>query len=366
MFKPTNAVAFTIFGKDIYWYGITMAVAIIVGVLVAMWQLKRKGYNMEVILDFAIIVIPCAVVGARLYYVIFAWDQFADNLLSILYIWQGGLAIYGGIIGGIIGGFILCKKRKYKFGTIADAVAPGLAIAQAIGRWGNYFNQEAFGYAVTDPRIINFPFACVQITKTHYVEVYDAARRTLCTAEFHLATFFYESVWNLIVFIILAIYLKRKRPRGNGFAWYMILYGIGRFIIEGLRVDSLWLIDGVIRISQAVSVVIMIMGIAYLVWNAKKGHLGMTEETEDIWFPKAGEPILNAKQIREKEQAAKTEDANLDSKQEEEDNSLSEQVDEEKTLSEQEEVSSSNITEDEKASESSQTSPEEDSNEKNI
>lgn len=301
MFKAVDPVAFTIFGREIMWYGVIVALAVIAGVVVTMWRMKKAGYNPDVIIDFAFIVIPLAIVGARLYYVIFAWHQFASNPISILYIWQGGLAIYGGIIGGAIGVYLLCRRRKYKFGIIADAIAPSLAIAQSIGRWGNYFNQEAYGYAVKDINIINFPFACVEIAKTHYVEIFDNAKITICTEPYHLATFFYESVWNLIVFIALIVFTrgKKKRARGNTFALYLILYGLGRFMIEGLRADSLWLIDGVIRISQALSVVIMVAGALYIIWNNKKGRLGLDGDDDDT-LPKLGEPILNAKQIKEK------------------------------------------------------------------
>lgn len=271
MFKPVNPVAFTLFGRSVYWYGVLIALAIVLAVLLTMWRFKKNGYNTDVIIDLALVLIPSAIIGARLYYVAFEWEAYASNPISILYIWEGGLAIYGGIIGGVIATLIFCKVRKYKFGVFADAVAPGLALAQGIGRWGNYFNQEAFGIAVRDPDIINFPFLTVKIERTHYVN------GVLCNAPYHLATFFYESVWDIAVFVVLMLYLRKKRPRGNAFALYMVLYGCGRAWIEGLRTDSLWLVDGVVRVSQALSIVIVIAGLAYFLWNNRKGRLGMGE-----------------------------------------------------------------------------------------
>ncbi|MGI6170018.1 MAG: prolipoprotein diacylglyceryl transferase, partial [Christensenellales bacterium] len=269
MFQPVDPVAFTLFGRDIYWYGILIAVAIVLAVVLTMWRFKKNRYSTDVVIDLALVLIPCAIIGARLFYVAFEWEHYAADPLSILYVWEGGLAIYGGIIGGVIATLIFCKVRGYKFGVFADSIAPGLALAQGIGRWGNYFNQEAFGYAVRDPRIINFPFLTVRIDRPHYVD------GVLCMEPFHLATFFYESVWNIAVFVVLMLYLRKKRPRGNAFALYMLLYGCGRAWIEGLRTDSLWLIPGVVRISQLLSVVIAVAGLGFFLWNSRKGKLGI-------------------------------------------------------------------------------------------
>ncbi|MGI6176202.1 MAG: prolipoprotein diacylglyceryl transferase [Christensenellales bacterium] len=285
MFEPVDSgVAFVLFGKEIYWYAILICFGIALAVALMLWWIKKQGYDNDIVIDIALWVIPAAIVGARLYYVIFEWSQFSDNLLSILYIWEGGLGFYGGVIGGVLAGYIFCKIRKTKFGVLADAVAPGIAIAQAIGRWGNYFNQEAFGYAVTDPNIISFPFACVRIDRIHYVD------GVLCDAPYHYATFFYESVWNLLVFIALMIYFRKKRPRGNVFALYLVLYGLGRAVIEGFRADSLWVIPGVVRASQALSILLMAGGIAYLIWNNKKGRLGMGDTDDSGLTPLKKQP----------------------------------------------------------------------------
>ena len=154
-----DRVAFTIFGKDIYWYGVLMAVGIIVAVLLAYKETKRKGLKEDTIFDMCLIVIPMGVVGARLYYVLFELEHYLQDPIRILYIWEGGLAIYGAVIFGLLGALIYGRRKKIRFLTLADCIAPGLVLAQAIGRWGNFFNQEAFGLPITNPDLMWFPLA---------------------------------------------------------------------------------------------------------------------------------------------------------------------------------------------------------------
>lgn len=263
-------VAFEIFGKPIYWYAIIIVCGIIAAFIVASFIAKKKGYNVDLLIDYLLIALPLGVIGARLYYVAFEWARYADNLISILYVWEGGLAIYGAVIGGIIAAVIFCKKKKVPLGDLLDIVAPALILAQAIGRWGNFMNQEAFGAQVTDPGLQWFPFAV-------FIERLEG---------WYLATFFYEFLWNLLVFGALMFYthkFSKNSSRGNTMVWYLILYGIGRAFIEGLRTDSLYLIrwgntqdvfggivfDG-IRVSQALSLLMIIGGIIYLIIRKKK------------------------------------------------------------------------------------------------
>ncbi|MGN1249926.1 MAG: prolipoprotein diacylglyceryl transferase [Candidatus Spyradocola sp.] len=264
-----NPVAFTVFGHDIYWYGILISLAVVIAVAMVYTQAKKKGIDPDSMLDYALLTIPTAIVFARIYYVIFEWEQYADNPISVLYIWNGGIAIYGSIIGGVIATLIFSKWKKISFWTLADLVAPGLVLGQAIGRWGNFFNQEAYGPLVTEASRQFFPYAV-------YIER---------LGEWHMATFFYESMACLAIFIFLLIYRAKakKAPDGNLFLWYWVLYGIERFFVEGLRQDSLWMFKGGLpignliffpnglRVSQALSFVMVIaFGIVLLVRFVKR------------------------------------------------------------------------------------------------
>ena len=281
MFKPVEPVAFSfkLFGVQfsIYWYGILIALGIVIGVYLAMKRAKKLGYNQDMIIDLCLIAVPLAVICARIYYVIFEWESYASDPIRILYIWQGGLAIYGAVIGGILGLLIYSRWKKCSARDLMDIAAPSLILAQAIGRWGNYFNQEAFGNAVDNVAVQNFPFACV------YIERYHEVGGVQCLQPYHLATFFYESAWNFIVFAVLMLYWRKKRRTGTVFALYLIGYGIGRAVIEGLRTDSLMLTD-TIRISQLVSVVLIIVGIIYMIYANKKKirYSGIIDESQTV------------------------------------------------------------------------------------
>ena len=235
-----NQSAVIIFGFTIKWYGVLMALAVLSGVGLALAREKKLGFKREISIDLALVCVPAAIVAARLYYVVFEWEQFADNPLSILNLRTGGLAIYGGIIGGTIALLIYSRVRRISIMSIFDLVAPSLALGQAIGRWGNFLNQEAFGALVEKKAMQFFPMA-VYIEADH---------------SWHYATFFYESIWCLG--IVLAIIVVERRGhfkrRGDIFLWYMLLYSLERSIVEGLRTDSLYL--GSIRVSQLLSLVL--------------------------------------------------------------------------------------------------------------
>src|SRR5665647_896493 len=175
-----SPIAFYIFGAPIYWYGIIISVGVMAGIYLAMRNAKFFGENPEDIVDFCLLAIPMAIVGARLYYVIFEWSQYKENLIDIINLRKGGLAIFGGVLAGILAGFIFTKWKKINFWNLADICAPSVILGQAIGRWGNFFNQEAYGYAVKNPALQWFPAA-----------VFIKADN-----QWHMATFFYESLWN--------------------------------------------------------------------------------------------------------------------------------------------------------------------------
>ena len=262
------------FDHFIAWYAVILVGGLIAGAAVACFFAKRRGFKLDIIVDYLIIAIPLSVIGARLYYVLTEWDRYADNPISMLYVWEGGLAIYGAVIGAVIAAVIFCLWKKVNIGHILDFGGVGLIVGQAIGRWANFVNQEAFGTAVTNPDLQKFPIA-VHIDSYHTVSVFDEGLgkmvQQVCEEPWHLATFFYESMWNILVFAVLFVLMLKvlKRP-GNAFAVYLIGYGLGRSVIEGLRTDSLWLIPGVIRISQALSVVLVIGGILYLILIRKR------------------------------------------------------------------------------------------------
>lgn len=230
-----DRVAFTLFGIDIMWYGILIATGMVIAVFIALREAKRLKISEDDILNLAMIAIPCGLIGARAYYVIFNWSYYAGNIAEILNFRGGGLAIHGGLIGGILAGFIYAKIKKINFFKLADCVVLGIPLAQAIGRWGNFLNQEAHGGPT------NLPWGImVDGVKVH-------------------PTFLYESIWDLGVFLFLFIFRKKQKYQGQILVDYIILYSIGRFFIEGLRTDSLML--GPLRMAQVISLACIILGV---------------------------------------------------------------------------------------------------------
>lgn len=241
-----------IFGS-LPWYGVLIVCGIAAAVTLCIHEEKRLGLKQDTVIDVALWVVPFGIIGARLYYVAFRWDLFASNPLSILRLWEGGLAIYGGIIGGLVAMLLFGRHRKIRPFTLTDMTVPGLALAQSIGRWGNYFNMEAYGREITNPAWQFFPIA-VQIPAAEGYAWY-------------MATFFYESCWNLLVFLILWFIIRKRAQRaGTTTLWYMLLYGTGRFFIEGLRTDSL--MSGNLRVSQVLSLALVLASAALLITQA--------------------------------------------------------------------------------------------------
>jgi len=230
-----DRIAFTVFGIDIAWYGLLIAIGMMLGVLLAVKRSEEIGVSDDVVYDIALWSIPAGVLGARIYYVLFNLDYYSSDWTRILQFRQGGLAIHGGIIAGFIVGYFVCKKNNVKFLSMADVVAPSFILGQAIGRWGNYFNQEAYG------RPTSLPWAI-----------------TIDGVNVH-PTFLYESVWNIIVMGGLIYYTKKKKAEGEVFFLYLIFYSLGRFFIEGLRTDSLMI--GPFRTAQLTSFLMIVGGI---------------------------------------------------------------------------------------------------------
>ncbi len=247
-----------IFGS-LPWYSVLMVSAILIAYLLGAREEKRVGLPKDSMLDMVLVAVPSGIVGARLYYVLMSLDQFRDNPISVFYIWEGGIAVYGAVIGGALGVYLYCRIRKRSFAALMDITAPGLALAQAIGRWGNYFNREAYGPVITSPAWQFFP-AGVLISQNG-------------TDVWHVATFFYESAWDLSVFFVLWALRRRVKRRGDLFLWYMALYGCGRYLVEQLRTDSLYLFG--VRASQYVSLlIVLIVAVAFAV-RFIKAHGGI-------------------------------------------------------------------------------------------
>ncbi len=265
-----DRVAFTIFGIDVYWYGIIIATGMLIGMLVTLKEAKRTGQDTDFYLDTVIISAIISIIFARLYYVIFSWDYYKNHLNEIFSIRNGGIAIYGAIIGAILSASIICKIRNKSFLKVADTFSFALLIGQIIGRWGNFVNREAFG-GYTDSlfamryikeQASNIPKdvldKVVNINGVDYIQVHP--------------TFLYESLWNLGVLILLFIFRKRKKFDGQLMAIYFIGYGIGRFWIEGMRVDSLMIASTNIRVSQALSAILVVTFTIYLIVKLKKSN----------------------------------------------------------------------------------------------
>jgi phosphatidylglycerol:prolipoprotein diacylglycerol transferase len=245
-----NPVAFSLFGLDIRWYGILIASGMMLGIIIAQYTCKYRNVDYDNFLNTVLLALPLSIIGARLYYVLFEFNYYKNNIGQILNIRQGGLAIHGGLIVGVLTAFLYARHKKMSFFKIADAAVPSIILAQAMGRWGNFFNQEAHGGPVSYDFISHFPSF---IQKGMYIE-----------GVYYQPTFLYESIWNITVFIILINLLKRSKNIGIVFFTYIGLYSIGRFFIEGLRTDSLML--GSIRIAQLVSLSGVILWIGALIF----------------------------------------------------------------------------------------------------
>lgn len=255
-FASPGPIIFQLGPLTVRWYGLLIASAVVIGVILSQYLAKRRHLNPEIISDLAIWLILAAIPGARIYYVLFQWHQYAENPADIIAIWKGGIAIHGAILGGIIAALIFARLQKTSFWQLADLVAPSLILGQAIGRWGNFFNSEAFGAPTNLPWKLFIP-------ENMRPQGYE-------NFEYFHPTFLYESLWNLAVFgLLITLFFRdlKGKPRlkaGTLFLTYMIAYSSGRLWIEGLRTDSLML--GSLRIAQIVSLAGIILGLGGLAW----------------------------------------------------------------------------------------------------
>ena len=273
-----DRIAFSLFGINVNWYGLIITCGMILAVLYALWHAKHEGVKSDHIIDLALALIFCGVIGARLYYVIMELDQylvtggtFWQNLGGTLYnciaIWNGGLAIYGGIIAGFLAALVVARAKRIPFPVIADIAGPAVMVGQIIGRWGNFVNVEAFGAETTLPWRMGVLYS-----------FNDGV--SFVSEKFVHPTFIYESLWNLVGLILITCFYKKKKFHGQMFLTYMTWYGFGRMLIEGLRADSLYV--GSIRISQLVGFVTFVIGVVLMVYNLRKiKKKALSEKTDE-------------------------------------------------------------------------------------
>jgi phosphatidylglycerol:prolipoprotein diacylglycerol transferase len=271
---------------SIHWYGVIMGVAALLGLLLATFEAKRRGLDPDILLDLVIWVIPAALVGARLYYVLFQWDYYVTNPGDIIAVWKGGLAIHGGLIGAFLAGYFFVRKYKLPFLFLADLIAPSILLGQMIGRWGNFINQEAHGGVVSRTFLESLHLPNWLIEQMNIEGAY-----------YH-PTFLYESLWSLVGVALLLLYRFSNPRSGEVFFGYLIWYSLGRFFIEGVRTDSLtfqgptWLQNflellwspmqflfqpgalegGNIRIAQLISLLLILLALVSIIVRRVRGY----------------------------------------------------------------------------------------------
>lgn len=263
MLLQIDPVAFNIGGWSVYWYGLIIGLGMLSGYWLYSREAQRKGLDSDTAFDLFFWVIIIGFIGARIYYVIFSWDKYQSNPISALFIWQGGLAIYGGVIAGALTVAYFAKKYRYSLIDLADVSIPALMLGQVIGRWGNFMNQEAYGGPVSRDFLEGL-FLPDWIINQMEID-----------GQYYHPTFLYESLWNFIGLIFILIFRGKDKffKRGEITAFYLIWYGIGRFFIEGMRTDSLYL--GNFRVSQLVSLIMIIIGIVYVIYIRRKDQTGL-------------------------------------------------------------------------------------------
>ena len=275
----------TIFGFEIAYYGIIMGTSILLGLYLAEREAKRTGQNPDIYTDMAIYAIIFSIICARVYYVIFSWDNYKNNLLSISNLRQGGIAIYGSIIGAVATVYVYCRVKKQSFLLMVDTACIGLVAGQILGRWGNFFNREAFGGYTNNLLAMQLPVSAV---RAHEITDEMWAHVQLIGGEQFIQvhpTFLYESLWNLGVICFLYWYRTKKRFQGELFLTYLLGYGLGRVWIEGLRTDQLQIGNTGIPVSQLLAGVLILFSLCMIFLGRKKNmseeDYGRTNEYQD-------------------------------------------------------------------------------------
>ncbi|GIN39635.1 prolipoprotein diacylglyceryl transferase [Heyndrickxia oleronia] len=260
--KPLNPIALRLGGLEVHWYGIIIGIGIALGLYLVMKESERRGLNKDTFADLLIWAIPISIICARIYYVLFEWSYYSQHPGDIIKIWNGGIAIHGALIGAILTTIIFSRIKNVSFWKLADIAAPSIILGQAIGRWGNFMNQEAHGGEVSRAFLENLHLPDFIINQMYIDGTY-----------YH-PTFLYESIWNIVGFILLIMLRKVNLRRGELFLSYVIWYSIGRFFIEGMRTDSLMLTSN-LRIAQVISIVLI--AAALVLWIGRR-VTGMSKE----------------------------------------------------------------------------------------
>lgn len=300
-----SRTAFEIAGLPVYWYGIIIAFAFLAAVVLGLQSCKKFDLEPDNILDLVLFAAPAAIIGARLYFVIFSWDQYKDDLVRIFKIRDGGLAIYGGVIAAILVAWIYSKKKKIPPLHLIDFGVPYLVLGQAIGRWGNFVNQEAYGTMTTLPWRMNGTVADQYLLST-------SAMIDLSKWGVH-PTFLYESLWDFAVFAFLIFFRRKKKQDGEVLSLYLILYGVGRFMIEGLRTDSLYL--GSFRVSQLLSALLVVAFVAVFIYMRARKNKAAEEEPVTLGQSQYGELLMKLKAEEEQDAEDIDEEQHAEDKQ---------------------------------------------------
>ncbi len=280
-----DRVAFELFGKPVYWYGVIIMLGIVAAFVHALIRSKREGFTTDDVLDMGIFTVIFGVLGARLYYVLTTLDTHEyKSFIDIIAVWEGGLAIYGGIIAGCTALVLTAVYKKINPLKVMDAVGPGVMLAQAIGRWGNFMNGEAFGYEVAEGSFL-YSFRMGLISDY-----------TVSEMKYYHPTFLYESLWNIVGFVIITLLYRKKKFNGQVALMYFTWYGFGRMFIEGLRTDSLYV--GPFRISQVVGAVCFLAGMTLLIIGFILSHKGKLDKWLTVrWaekVPAEGEAVCES------------------------------------------------------------------------
>lgn len=285
---------FSVFGFQIALYGVIIGFGVLCGVLMAAYIAKKENLDPEMIWDFAIYAIIFSIIGARIYYVIFQWDMYKDNLINIFNLRNGGLAIYGAVIAAFTTLWVYCRIKKYSFLQIADICVPGLVLGQVIGRWGNFTNREVFGEYTDNLLAMRLPVDAVRsidisenlaqhiVDGTNYIQVHP--------------TFLYESLWNLILLVIMLLYRQHKRFQGEMWLLYLGGYGLGRAWIEGIRTDTLFIPHTAIAVSQVLAIVLFVVALAADILIRMRLNRGKSTPTVTV-SAKPGETVGHSDEV---------------------------------------------------------------------
>lgn len=260
---PINPIAIELGPLSIHWYGVIIGAGLLLGLLLALRESDKRGLPKETFLDLILFAVPISIISARIYYVIFQWDYYAQHPGEIIAIWNGGIAIHGALIGAVLTAYVFCRVKKISFWKVADIAAPSILLGQAIGRWGNFINQEAYGSEVSRQFLENLYIPDWIINQMYIDGVSGLA--------YYHPTFLYESIWSIVGVVVLLLLRKVNLRRGELFLTYVIWYSVGRFFIEGLRTDSLMLTD-TLRMAQIISIVLIVGAVLTLIIRRVKGY----------------------------------------------------------------------------------------------